>query len=29
VPVSFFGRMGGMIPSPDDVAEFFIKEVAK
>jgi len=29
VPVSFFGRMGGMIPSPEDVAEFFRKEVAK
>jgi len=29
VPVSFFGRMGGMIPSPEDVAEFFKKEVAK
>lgn len=29
VPVKFFGRMGGMIPSPDDVADFFRKEVLK
>lgn len=29
VPVKFFGRMGGMIPSPDDVAEYFRNEVAK
>lgn len=29
VPVNLFGRMGGMIPSPDDVAEYFRKEVAK
>ncbi len=27
VPVKFYGRMGGMIFSPDEIAEFIRKEV--
>jgi 2-oxoglutarate ferredoxin oxidoreductase subunit alpha len=29
VPVNFHGRMGGMIPSPDEIYEAFVKSINK
>ena len=29
VPVSFYGRMGGMVPSPEEIFEAFVKSIKK